>query len=255
MNTLYEILYPGSYIPWGTIVLYYLFRSRFFDLLACLTYVMISLICISHSDYHKTVMHWESLHRICDFALIVRLILVNTLRSSFISLVVAIAICLMGGKLMKQKHRFNLTQPILYGVCALFLCSSSYSGLQSASAICVTILKLSQSSIDLTCSSEKELENKLRTHFRIKIAESYLLFLMEWSSISNIHWISLPVIIFVSGLFQVMAYYDVPYDYQNLKEFYVNINKLPENYPMPLNFRRARERSKVFSQVFKHHQI
>ena len=255
MNNLYQILYPGSYIPWGTIMLYYLFRSRFFDLLACLTYVGISLICISHNDYHKTVMHWESLHRICDFALIVRLILLNALRSSFISLLVAIAICLIGGKLMKQQHRFDITQPILYGVCALFLCSSSYSGLQQASVICVTILKIIQSGTDLTCNSEEELANKLKTYFHIKIAESYLLFLMEWSSISNIHWISLPIIIFVSGLFQVMVYYDVPYGNQNLEEFYVNINKLPKDYPMPLDFRHARERSKVFSSVFKHHQI
>lgn len=255
MNTLYKILYPGSYIPWGTILLYYLLHARFFDLLACLTYVIISLICISHSDYNKTVMHWESLHRICDFALIVRLILLNTLDSSFISLVFAIAICLIGGKLMKEKHRFVLTQPILYGVCALFLCSSSYSRLQQVSVICVTILKMGQSGIHLTCNSENELEDKLRTYFRIKIAETYLLFLMEWSSISNIHWISLPIIIFVSGLFQAMAYYDVPCDCQNLEEFYVNMNKLPENYPMPLNFRHARERSKVFSQVFKYHDI
>lgn len=255
MNTLYEILYPGSYIPWGIILLYYLFHSQFFDLLACLTYISISLICISHQDYHKSVMHWESLHRICDFALIVRLMLLNTLRSSFTALAVAIAICIIGGKFIKQKHRFKMTQPVLYGVCTLFLCSSSYSGLQQAAAICVAAMKLILSNMDLTCHSETELETKLKTYFRIKIVESYLLFLMEWSSIKNMHWISLPIIIFLSAVFQTMAYYEVPYDCQNLQEFYVNMHKLPKNYPMPLNFRHARERSKVFSKVFKYHDI
>lgn len=255
MNTLYEVLYPGSYIPWGIISLYYLFHSQFFDMLACVTYIVISLICISHNDYHKTVMHWESLHRICDFALIIRLILLNVLRSSFTALTIGIVICIAGGKLMKQRHRFKATQPILYGVCTLFLCSSSYSGLQQVSAICVAAMKLIQSNIDLTCHSETELEHKLNTHFRIKIAESYLLFLMEWTSATNMHWISLPIIICLSGIFQTMAYYEVPYDCQNLAEFYVNMHKLPQNYPIPLNFRHARERSKVFSKVFKYHDI
>lgn len=255
MNTLYEIVYPGSYIPWGILVLYYFFHYQFCDMLACSTYVIIALITISHKDYGKSVLHWESLNRICDFALIIRLILLNTLNSSFIALTAAITICLLGGKTLKQQHRFAITQPILYGVCVLFLCSSSSSKLQQVAALSVVALKMIQSNMTMKCHSAADLTKRMTNYFHLKIIESYLIFMMEWTSAKNLHWLSIIIIIFLSVMFQMLAYYDVPYESQNVDEFYMNIHKLPENYPIPLNFRHARERSKVFSQVFKQHNI
>ena len=255
MNTLYRIIYPGSYLPWGVILLYYCFQLELFNTLVVFFYVCLALTMLSHEDHlNKDVMYWNALYHVGDFALMLRLIVFNIYKSNLLGIVTAVCTCAAGSKLSPNLQR-KITEPPLYAVALLFLCSVSHSKIQMVSTIILIVTRLSQWKVDYTCSSEKDMEQKLCVYYNTKIIESYIIFLLEWASITNIHWSSLPIIFCLAIGFQCYVYFNVPYAVQDLEDFWMLLNKLPEGYPMPLDFNHARDRSKIAKKVFKHHSI
>jgi hypothetical protein len=253
MNTLYRIIYPGSYLPWGVILLYYCIQLELFNTLVVFFYICLALVMLSHTDHlDKDVVYWHRLFNLGEFALASRLIVFNIYKSNLLGVVAAVLVFSVG---VNDNLLQKLTQPPFHAVCLLFLCSVSNSIIQMIAAVVLIGLRLHLWKSDWDCGSDKEMEEKLCTHFNLKIIESYMVFLLEWASITNIHWSSLPIIASIACGFQAYVYYNVPYVVQDLEDFYMQMHVLPEGYPMPLDFNHAREWSKIAKKVFKHHSI
>lgn len=254
MNKLYQVLYPGSYLPWCIVLIYYLLHLEISNFVSASTYVIICVMKLSHMEfYNKNVIHWSLAQKICEFSLILRLITMNQTGSSFFGVSVATVTCALLGTLPLNKRVF-IMQPPFYALILLFLCSVSLSHIQTLSSIVLILLTLHQWKHPYTYNTITDMENNLLVHFNMKIMESYLIFLLEWAN-SDLHWMSLPIVIILSALFQLNAYYNIPYKKEDYEEFYMYMNNLPKDYPIPLNFYHARDHCNIANKVFKRHQI
>lgn len=254
MNKLYQVLYPGSYLPWCIVLFYYLFHLEISNFISAFTYVAISLMKLSHVEfYDKNVIHWSLAQRISEFALILRLIALNKIGNTLFGVSIASITCILLGTL-PIKRRIFIMQPPFYALILIFLCSVSQSYIQTTASIILILLALYQWKHPYVYNTIKDMEENLLIHFNIKIMESYLIFLLEWAN-SDLHWMSLPIVIIMSGLFQLNAYYNIPYRKEDYEEFYMYMSNLPKDYPIPLNFNHARDHCNIANKVFKRHQI
>lgn len=254
MNKLYQILYPGAYLPWCIVLIHYLFNMNICNLISAMVYVTISIMKLSHVEfYEKDVVFWNVAQKICEFALLFRLIILNITGSGLIGLVVAMIVCIVYGKTSKSRRMFMI-QPPFYALTLLFLCSVSHNTIQIIATLILIILTIYQWKTVYVYNSLNDMEKNLYVHFNIKITEAYLIFVLEWAN-SPLHWMSLPIVMIISALFQANAIYNIPYRKGNYEEFYLFMQNLPKEYPIPLDFIHARAHCNIAKKVFKRHTI
>jgi len=249
MNILYQIIYPGAYLPWCILAVYHMFRYSVLNFLTCVAIMGFAGASISHMEHlEKPVMEWNHLMMMSELCLFCKLILYNTTSSMFLSVTVSAV-------LFAALHRNDfLTQERIYCVILLFLSSVSANATQLLCCVALIGSTLYRWNVDMSYDSMGVMKQKLIQHFNQKIANVYLVFVLEWSS-SSMHWMSLPVILALSSAFQLYAWLTIDTTNTVLDDFYYHLKKLPPNYPIPLDFKHARDHCKIAKKVFKPHQI
>jgi len=254
MNKLYQVMYPGAYLPWGVLLMHYLFQFDVFHLLACVNYVGLAMATLTHMEHFNVpVLKWGRMLVISEVCLVLRLILFSTTRSSFVS-VLSMSILWMVLYRLPDAQQMLLMNASVHSVLLLFLISVSTSIVQECASIVLICVMLYRKKMSFMYVDDDQMRLVLSDHFRLKIVEAYMIFLLEWSS-SSLHWSSLLVVVVLSSAFQAYAYtsiVDVP---ENLHDFYHNIWRLDPGYPIPLNFMHARANCKLAKSVFKPHNI
>lgn len=256
MNKLYQIMYPGAYLPWGIVLMYYAFHLDLFHFISALNYALLAGAKLTHMEHlGRPVLYWSRMFTMSEFSLIVRLIVFMETRSSVLSVVGMLLAWFILSRL-PERQQATLIQAPLYCVCVLTLVAITSSWTHRACGLALACSSLYQHRCQWEFESYETMERKVSDYFRLKIADAYLIFLLEWSS-SSLHWASLGVVAALSCAFQLYAYSEVATDptSSNLSDFYHNIHRLPSGYPIPLNFMTSREHCKVAKRVFKPHFI
>jgi len=254
MNKLYQILCPGAYLPWGVMLMHYLFQLDVFHLLACVNYVALVVATLTHMEHFDIpVLEWGRMLIISEVCLILRLIFFSLTRSSFLSVLLMSLLWMVLYRLPepRQQYMFNAT---VHSILLLFLVSVSSSLVQEMASVVLICVHLYRKKLSLVYVDDDQMLLALHDHYRLKIVEAYMIFLLEWSS-SSLHWSSLLVIAVLSTGFQAYAYTTVHATTQNLHDYYPSIWKLAPGYPIPLDFVHARTHCNVAKSVFKPHYI
>lgn len=249
-------MYPGAYLPWGIVLMYYAFHLDFFHVLSVSNYVMLAGAKLTHMEHlDRPVLYWSRMFTMSELSLIVRLIVFMETRSSFLS-VVGMLIVWFALSRLPERQQAALIQAPLYCVCMLTLVALTSSWTHRICGLVSVCSSLYQHRCKWEFESYETMERKVSDYFCLKILDAYLIFLLEWSS-SSLHWASLCIVAVLSCAFQLYAYSEMSSDTpsHNLSDFYHNIYRLPPGYPIPLNFMPSREHCKVAKQVFKPHFI
>ena len=101
---------------------------------------------------------------------------------------------------------------------------------------------------------EKKMISKLWIYYIVKIIEIYLVFLLEWTS-SPLKSSSIVIFILFPVIYSGWAYYSLEIEEENIKDYLFNMEKLPEGYPLPLNFKHSVDKCNVAKKVFKSHSL
>ena len=255
MNNLYQILYPGSFLPWGIMLIFYIRHLEFFHFMSSILYISFAVARVMHKPIKTLNVHMlGEAFKICELMMIVRLLLLNQTSSGFISTIVTVSLWSIISK-MKPTIREKILQPPVYVATILGLLSTSSSIIQVFSGILYILLLLFKRKIDLKYFDNLRSEMQLRRYYNTEILMSYCIFLMEWGS-TKIHWLSLPIVLVISLGFQYYAFKSIPLKNEDdLTDFYTALDKLPKHYPMPLNFKEAVEQCNIAKKVFKQHSI
>ena len=200
---------------------------------------------------NKSGVEWNNISKMSEMALFFRLIIYNSIPSNFISFAITSLVFFIGYCSTKKDA---IVQERVYCIVLLFLCSASANYIQMISCVLLMGSTLYEWNANMTYLSTNEMKGKMIQYFNIKIANAYLIFIIEWASSSLNMW-SLPVILFVSFWFQVYAWMTTDTSNEQLDDYYFTLNKLPKNYPIPLDFTHALDHCNIIKKVFKPHQI
>lgn len=255
MNSLYQIMYPGAYLPWCTVIVYNIFHRQFFHLVSCLVFVGTAALQLSHIEHLEyDVMFWHRLFQSAELSLILRLVVYNQLGASWLGTFIMCALLCV--RLSDDQHDFLMQAPI-YSLCLLFLMSTSTMYLQQAACVALIAIAMRLSRKEYAYISHETSQAALHEYFILKIASVYFVFVLEWCS-SNLHPASLPIILGLSFAFQAYVYlthFEIDDNDGEMNSVYFSLSKLPKNYPFPLDFKHARENCKIANRVFKAHSI
>lgn len=255
MNVLYQILYPGAYLPLCIMALYHLFRYHIFNFYCVISVVVFAAAKITHMEHlDKSVIQWNLLHRMSELCFVLKLILFNKTSSTLLAFIFSIIPMFILYKRLENPNKTSTIDSRIYCILLVFLSSVALNRLQFICSIVLICITLYEYNTDMTYDSMDTMKNKLISHFNIRIATTYLLFILDWSS-SKLHWASLLVILSISIAFQLYAWTSIDTSNSSLDDYYYTMCKFPKDYPIPLDFTHARDHCKIAKKLFKPHQI
>ncbi len=256
MSKLYQVMYPGAYLPWGIVLLYYAFHVHVFRFLSGANYVLLAGLKLTHMEHFgRPVLYWSRMFTMSELSMMVRLIVLMETGSGVMS-TLAMASTWFVLSRVPPKQQSKLIQAPLYCITLLVLSAVTTSWTQRICCLLRVCTAMYEYRTSWAYETYEGMEQKVSDYFKVKIADAYLMFLLEWSS-SSLHWASLLVVGLFSVVFQVYACseIDLSDEPSNLSDYYHNMHLLPLGYPVPLNFITSRDNCKVAKRVFKPHFI
>ena len=255
MNKLYQILYPGSFLPWAIMIIFYVRHLEIFHFISSILYISFAITRIIHKPIQNIdVQVLGEAFKICELMMVVRLLILNQTESGFISTVATTSLWSVISKL-KPSVRHKILKAPVFVATIVGLLSTTRSSIQALSGIFFIILLLFKRKIDFKYYDNVRSEMQLRRYYNTEILMSYCIFMMEWGS-TKIHWLSLPIVLTLSLGFQYYAFKSIPLKNDaDLTDYYIALDKIPDHYPMPLNFKEAVEQCNIAKKVFKQHSI
>lgn len=254
MNKLLLILHTGVYLPWCMMMFIYLLHYELFHFLSAFLYIMFAGLKWSHMEhFHRPVMFWDRMFRLMEICLIIRLCVVNIFHIGWLGFATMMLTWTGVSKLSAPLKKIALEAPI-YCVCLLFFMSSTTSTTHHVASILLIGISIAYWKNKNSLEDEKKMISKLWIYYIVKIIEIYLVFLLEWTS-SPLKSSSIVIFILFPVIYSGWAYYSLEIEEENIKDYLFNMEKLPEGYPLPLNFKHAVDKCNVAKKVFKSHSL
>jgi hypothetical protein len=256
MNKLFRVLTIGGHIPYAVLLSYYLTRLYLVYFCILSIYLASSYAVLTNKQYlNKGVLAWVRAKRVCELLLISSF----SLRSYFKSqLFTILYVGLFTGLLIKTPRRYQgkCEHSALYvTVCMFFLTNADIMGKTCTILLSLLIMYEPQAKNVTTSSFEFAIERRIKQYHTVKLLQIYMLFFMEYS-VTTINMYALLIIIVSVSLFNAYAVMTLEQEAEvKVNEFYLKVNELPCNYPLPLDVREAINSCKVAEKVFKSYQI
>lgn len=254
MNNLFIVLTTASYIPWCIMLMVYLLNYNVFHFLSTIAYLVFAGMKWSHMRHgNKGVIFWSRIFLITEMCLFLRLIILNIINSGIASFTIMLSMWIFMYKL-KTPLQKTVTEAPVYCVCLLFLMSSSRMYVQHVASVILIAISIYLWKEDYCFETEYDMWKKLCLHYSFKIMETYMVFLLEWAS-SGMTFSSLIILFIFPLLYSLLGYYSADIDDGDLFEYMYKLRKLPDRYPLPLNFKYAIASCNVARKVFKDHAL
>lgn len=254
MNNFFLVLTTASYIPWCIMLIIYLINYNIFHFLSTCIYLVFAGMKWSHRMHgNMSVIFWSRIYLITEMCLFLRLIILNIIHSGIASFTIMLTMWIFMYKL-KTPLQKTVTEAPVYCVCLLFLMSSSRLYIQHVASVILITISIYLWKEKYQFETENDMWQKLYIHYSVKVLETYMVFLLEWAS-SGMTFSSLVILFLFPLLYSLLGYYSVENNKDDLSEYRYKLCKLPDRYPLPLNFKYAIASCNVAKKVFKDHTI
>ena len=254
MNKLFVILLTGAYIPWCMMLLFYLLRLEISHFLSTALYLCFASLKWSHMPHaNRNVIFWNRMFRVMEMCLVARIIVINMIGSAPLAFASSIAVWYGIAKMKLDMQKIATEAPI-YCVCLLFLMSSTRSPVHHVASVVLISSSFYLWKYSHTYGNVSIMMTNLMIHYSLKIVEAYMVFLLEWAS-SPMATTSIIVFAILPVLYSGWAYYSLEIEDESIREYLFYLEKLPEGYPLPLNFKHAVDNCNIARKVFKEHTL
>jgi len=247
MNLLYQSLFPASLLPWFIIALFHFFHG----------YISLCLILTLHLSTHAVVIlhrplldmdmiQWNKFLQLQRLALWVTYSFRNHWDQHFLSLILFVCISL-NFKLIRER---NIASEVIHTMCVLTYCSTAPLAPIVASMGCIVLYYYQKKPMKI----QWQITNEVETYFNLRIGYNYTFAFIEWY-LSGMSSASIILLLFVTVLFNVTVFTQIPDERKEGRSEWFDAMKLPNDYPYPLDISDAMERCNTAKKLFKSHQI
>jgi len=256
MNKLFRVLFVGAYIPYAILLSYYFTRFYIAYFLILSLYLASCFAVLTHKPYlEKGILAWVRAKRVCELLLISSFSVRAYYRSQLLSLSVIMVGTIFVCRIPRRYQSKCEHAAVYVTACMLYLTNADILGKICTLILSVLILYEQQARKINDASFEWAIEKRIRHYHTLKLLQTYMLFLMEYSITKMNIWALLIIIISVL-IFSVYACLTLSMDVEvKVSEFYMKVYELPDRYPLPLDIRDAIINCEVAKRVFKTHEI
>jgi hypothetical protein len=243
MNLLYQSIYPATLLPWTIMCLFHLFKGSFCNFLILALHIFVQSVVMLHlPGLELTMVEWNRLLHAQRLCLIFIYGLRNLFHSPIIFLTLSLA-CIPCYRIKKIKSVTIHTTLLM-----AYASTSSIFGILIAGITGALYTKMNE--VVLHC----RMNDTLELYFNHRIGYTYLLCILEWTT-SEMSYISLPLMIVVCFVFNVIIFLQTPLESDNRQDAWFNSKAIPRDYPYPLNINNAILKCNVAKKVFKPHEL
>jgi hypothetical protein len=252
MNSFFQLLYPGSLLPWFIIGIYHLLKGSILYFLLIAVHVLTHMIIVLHVPVLKSNMiNWNRILHVQRLVLILTYGLRNI--SDYYCTLFTVMLIISMLILVKQMepYRNKITSVIVHNVILLTFCST-------ASLFQFVLAVLCGACHYFACKPLKlswKMNDSLSKYYTARIGYNYIMFVLEWST-SPLNWTSLPIILSLCIIFNVIIVHETPITNIDNSDDYLDPNiKIPHDYPYPLNIKEAKRHCEITKNLFKSHTL
>ena len=251
MNSLFQLLYPTSLLPWVIIALYQIIRGSVLSFLLISLHVVTHLIIVQHVPVLKSSMiNWNRILHVQRIVLLIVYGLRNiTTYYTLCTVILVIFVLLLIRRI--EPYRNKVTSVVVYNIAIMAFCSTA-SLFQIVVAVgCGVCHYYTTKPLQLSW----HINDSLAKYFTAKIVHNYVFFILEWST-TKLQWSSLPIILILCGIFNGMIVHQTPITNIDNTDDYLDPNlKVPDDYPYPLNIKEAKRHCNITKNLFKSHTL
>ncbi len=256
MNKLFRVLFVGAYIPYAVLLSYYFTRFYIAYFLILSLYLASCFAVLNHKPYlEQGILAWVRAKRVCELLLISSFSVRAYYKSQLFSILGIIAGTILVCKIPRRYQSKCEHSAVYVTMCMLFITNADILGKLCTLLLSLLVLYEPQAQKINDASFEWAIEKRIRQYHTLKLLQTYMLFLMEYS-ITKMNMLALLIIITSVILYSGYACLTLSMECEvKVSEFYMKAYDLPPTYPLPLDMKVAIANCKVAKRVFKTHEI
>lgn len=251
MNSLFQLLYPTSLLPWVIIALYQIIRGSVLSFLLISLHIITHLIIVQHLPVLKSSMiNWNRILHVQRIVLLIVYGLRNiTTYYTLCTFILVIFVLLLIRRI--EPYRSKVTSVVAYNIAIMAFCSTASLFQIIVAAGCGVCHYYSMKPLQISW----KINDSLAKYFTAKIVHNYVFFILEWST-TKLQWSTLPIILILCAIFNGMIVHQTPITNIDNTDDYLDPNlKVPNDYPYPLNIKEAKRHCIITKNLFKSHTL
>ena len=251
MNTLFQLLYPTSLLPWVIIGLYQIIRGSILSFFLISLHIITHLIIVLHLPVLKSSMiNWNRILHVQRIVLLIVYGLRNITTYYTLATVILVLLVLLLIRRI-EPYRSKVTSVVVYNIALMAFCSTASLFQIVVAVACGVCHYYSMQPLQISW----HINDSLAKYFTAKIVHNYVFFILEWST-TKLKWSSLPIILLLCGVFNGMIVHQTPLTNIDNTDDYLDPNqKVPNDFPYPLNIKEAKKHCNITKNLFKSHTL
>lgn len=251
MNSLFQLLYPTSLLPWVIIALYQIIRGSVLTFLLISLHIVTHLVIVQHVPVLKSSMiNWNRILHVQRIVLLIVYGLRNiTTYYTICTIILVIFVLLLIRRI--EPYRKRVTSVVAYNIAIMAFCSTASLFQIVIAVVCGVCHYYASQPLQISWY----MNDSLAKYFTSKIVHNYVFFILEWST-TKLQWSSLPTILLLCGIFNTMIVHQTPItNIDDSDDFLDPQLKVPADYPYPLNIKEAKRHCNITKNLFKSHTL